>query len=506
MEEDSTYQKEIDVYNDDGDEVMSEEEELEDRNEEDEIFGLTNYGNTCYANSALQCLLNCKDLIEIIKSKLLDELLIIYLKENKKIKNEIELFYFFKQFINNYYHDENTLQDLLNSFYKSFPYLYDYYFNEQQDAVEFLQLIIDSIHEAIIELIKFSKIHNLKDNYNLNLNNLIINLENGLNDLFQIEQITNVTCEECKKSSITKQYCFYFSTSIPKLENNNNNNTGFLKSSYHYISSFFYTNNNNTTTKNNCEISLQDCFTKYFEKEYLINENKYQCDFCKNYRNAEKFNLLKKLPNTLIIHFKRFEQIFSQQQSSFWNFLFSDNGIYKKKDFINFPLNFNINNYLNHFLEKDFAHDNFFNNNNNNTFNNNNNNKLSTSTSTTTLNSSDGSSGNNSESGISVNNNTTSSESGSIGGNANANANNNNNGDIIANANGMSANYELTSIICHHGSSISYGHYTCFIKRNNCWYHCNDETICKVDCSNDENNYEQKFNKIEAYCLFYTKK
>lgn len=37
--------------------------------------------------------------------------------------------------------------------------------------------------------------------------------------------------------------------------------------------------------------------------------------------------------------------------------------------------------------------------------------------------------------------------------------------------------YNLNSIICHHGTTIESGHYTCDVLKNGVWYHLNDEMI-----------------------------
>ena len=70
--------------------------------------------------------------------------------------------------------------------------------------------------------------------------------------------------------------------------------------------------------------------------------------------------------------------------------------------------------------------------------------------------------------------------------------------DYVIGYNNNTFVYDLIGI-CNHSGSISGGHYTCFSKTNNNWYHYNDSNATLVKNENDiiSNN---------AYCLFYKKK
>ena len=57
--------------------------------------------------------------------------------------------------------------------------------------------------------------------------------------------------------------------------------------------------------------------------------------------------------------------------------------------------------------------------------------------------------------------------------------------------------YELRGIINHLGASVTSGHYTAFVYRNNAWYECDDARIQKLETlPNPSSN---------AYLLFYTR-
>ena len=57
--------------------------------------------------------------------------------------------------------------------------------------------------------------------------------------------------------------------------------------------------------------------------------------------------------------------------------------------------------------------------------------------------------------------------------------------------------YEVVSIINHHGN-VDGGHYTAFLKSNNCWYHYDDikKTTCRSDTSVENDNYVYLLKKV----------
>lgn len=57
--------------------------------------------------------------------------------------------------------------------------------------------------------------------------------------------------------------------------------------------------------------------------------------------------------------------------------------------------------------------------------------------------------------------------------------------------------YQLKSVINHHGSSLSSGHYTCYSKHQDQWFDCNDSTTTKVEIDDVLSS--------QAYVLFYEK-
>ena len=56
--------------------------------------------------------------------------------------------------------------------------------------------------------------------------------------------------------------------------------------------------------------------------------------------------------------------------------------------------------------------------------------------------------------------------------------------------------YELSSVCCHHGNNLNYGHYTAYAKVEGVWTHFNDSSV----------NQTTSINKNDAFILFYTRK
>ena len=63
--------------------------------------------------------------------------------------------------------------------------------------------------------------------------------------------------------------------------------------------------------------------------------------------------------------------------------------------------------------------------------------------------------------------------------------------------------FELSGVICHHGSCPAGGHYVCYVydRLNSEWYHCDDENILQTSFER-----VQESSKSCGYCFFYLNK
>lgn len=261
------------------------------------LTGLVNLGNSCYLNSIIQCLSNTIELTDYFMkdnhlSNLKDSDQSIIVKEYVKLLQGIW--------------DENVIISP-NSFYSSFrrySYKYDlinFVDNRQNDAHEFLNLLIDIMHEGLskevnitisgnvineIDSMALDAMKRWKDFFKSNYSKII--------DIFYGQYIS--TIKSLDKQLVSKTYEPFPSIEIeiPELEN----------------------------------VSIYDCFNHFISQEILDGENKYYWEDKNESLISTKNLRIWNCPKILIIVLKRFV---------------NQNGkLLKNNKFINFPIN-NLN-------------------------------------------------------------------------------------------------------------------------------------------------------------------
>jgi len=273
----------------------------------------TNIGNTCYLNSALQCLMatdlfvsyfmsgNYKDdlkkniiniLMDKIKIKNSDEKEIIVPHKTFRHKFKKSLSYSMRNVVITYWGincsiKPEKVKSKLGTLNPRFMG------SSQNDSEEAINLILETIHEEckkkVKVIINFTEdneiIHNallfLKDNLEKNYS-VITNIFTGL---FFMEH----SCSECK--NISYAYEPYNIVSLPIPEK---------------------------------PTTLEDCFTQFTTEEILTGDNKYRCDKCKKEVDGKKILSFWKLPPRLIIQLKRYHN--------------NKNILYENKTVIVFPI------------------------------------------------------------------------------------------------------------------------------------------------------------------------
>jgi ubiquitin carboxyl-terminal hydrolase 12/46 len=221
-----------------------------------------NFGNTCYSNSVLQALYFCRP----FREKILE-----YKAKNKRTKETLlsclaDLFFSIatqkkkvgsiapKKFIARLRKEKEEFDNYM-----------------QQDAHEFLNFLINHINEIILAE-RNQGGGKVKNNGCLNNSNNDINAEpTWVHEIFQGILTSETRCLNCETVSSKDENFFDLQVDVDQ----------------------------NT--------SITHCLRCFSNTETLCSDNKFKCDNCCSYQEAQKRMRVKKLPMILALHLKRFK-------------------------------------------------------------------------------------------------------------------------------------------------------------------------------------------------------
>ncbi|CAG2166059.1 unnamed protein product [Oppiella nova] len=243
----------------------------------DSRIGLDNLGNTCYLNAVVQCLSNTDLLRQYFFSDKCEEDL---------TTSDGMIAYAFSRLIRQLWTTEDpkrTARSVRPTQLKSLCDRWSALSWGQNDAHEFLALLVDAIHADLNRVrVKRAITRTTDENDNrLDANTLAIqswnefqrNNDSIITDLFYGQYVSSIHCTVCPKVSLKFDPFVYLSLPIP------------IK---------------------HTDIHLTDCLRLYTAPEYLSHSNSWYCPKCKTNREARKQIHFWRLPHVVIIQLKRF--------------------------------------------------------------------------------------------------------------------------------------------------------------------------------------------------------
>ena len=287
------------------------------------LKGLTNLGNTCYMNSALQCMRSIKELTDYFLN---------YFDESQLNLNNIIgtggfLTLAYVNYLYNMNDNENDKDCFTPNNFKTTIGLIDDRYSDynQQDTHEFMTFLIDSLHEDLNKVINKPIIKRKDSEYNnyisneksddkqsiIEWNNFLKRNQSIMVDLFYGQYKSTILCPHCEHKSINFSIYLNLQLPIPKYKENYIIKFGFSEEGPNNFPpvklSIILNNQNNKTSEvkkiigNIFEISPNEIeIIKYRGKEIIkVFEDEEEIIESTNFFNAVKINSRTKKGNSL---------------------------------------------------------------------------------------------------------------------------------------------------------------------------------------------------------------
>ena len=243
--------------------------------------GLVNFGVTCYMNGTVQCLSATIDLATYF----LDETWRMFVQRKNWKGSEGIMPEIFSNLIRSLWRGEagalrprslRTFCARLNP---------EWGVDRQQDAKEFLEFLIDCLHEDLNVHWSRAALRPLTAEEELRREKMPMNVVSKIEwdryshrehsfiaDLFAGQHASRLTCTNCHGTSTTYEAFYSISVEIPR----------------------------------SGQTRITECLQSYCKKEMLDPGEEWNCPVCKCQREATKTIRITRLPRILVVHFKRF--------------------------------------------------------------------------------------------------------------------------------------------------------------------------------------------------------
>lgn len=307
------------------------------------LSGLRNIGNTCYMNSALQCLCATNLLLAFLLKK--DFHSDLYSNSQDIVANRVR-----KQ--ENITDSDNVsvyVSDIKKEYKASVTYnLYKLIramwqlnqeitpktFKEtigrlnpvfkgytQNDSQEFLSFVLDRIHEELKREIsvKYNNIPDSVKKYDIVRKNFTSSLENEQLDITKKEEILS-QFKTYKREHMPEVAIYKYLTYWKKYVENNHSIINDIFMGMYYTEIICKECNEKSLVfepynilslpiPDDGEIDLETCIKNFTVEEELKDKNQYKCEECKKYVDATRKTSIWETPDVLIIQLKRFKNV-----------------------------------------------------------------------------------------------------------------------------------------------------------------------------------------------------
>lgn len=244
--------------------------------------GLVNFGVTCYMNSTLQCMSATVPLSQFFES---DDLRYRqYIQKNWKGSSGI-MPEIFANVVRSLWKEDVMV--IKPSTFRNFcgRMNREWVIDRQQDAKEFFDFLVDCLHEDLNVNWERSPLQPLSTAQELERERLPISRASSIewqryehrdrsfvSSLFAGQHASRLRCLTCGKTSTTYEAFYSISVEIPK----------------------------------SGQGDIYSCLRSYTQEERLARDESWRCPYCQCEREATKQIVLTRLPQFLVIHFKRF--------------------------------------------------------------------------------------------------------------------------------------------------------------------------------------------------------
>eukprot|EP00347_Sterkiella_histriomuscorum_P003013 403365930 len=289
------------------------------------LCGIYNMGNTCFLNTAIQCLSAVQPLTDFFLGDLHEQTI----NKTNPMGTSGEISIYFANLLKDIWRGKEEKiypQKLLKKLNEFAPH---------QDAQEFLAYLLDCLHE---DLNRADKFNNLKKQKEIDHKKKIQSLTLGKQETEQQENFAGYSEErqELIAYDAWKDHLFNNRSIIVDLFQ------GQLKSALKCLTcqhmsikfdSFMYLSVPIPSGYKGRNPTLEECVEEFTREEILDGDDKWKCPKCKINQRASKKIDIWKLPSILIVHLKRFE--------------FHEKRYGKINDYVDFPLhNLNLTPYV----------------------------------------------------------------------------------------------------------------------------------------------------------------